>query len=88
MSTYSPITDPYHSPLANILVYALSLSFNIRHRLILLFNQHGHFVKHLSELGEGFLNLLNLDMTFLDFTESTAGGAVSVGIEQLYPVSL
>ena len=51
--------------------------------LILLFHQHGHFVEHLSELGQGLFDLFNVVISLLDFTKGTSGITVSVRVEEL-----
>jgi hypothetical protein len=71
------------SPLLDISVDALGLVLNIDNDLVLLLDEHRHFVEHLRELGQGLFNLLDLGMTFLDFTVSATGSSVSVRVEEL-----
>lgn len=65
------------------MVDAHGLSFHIDNRLILLLHQHGHFLEHLSELGQCLFDLLNLEVTFLNLSVSSSSGTVSVRVEQL-----
>lgn len=65
------------------MVYTLRLRLNLRDRLILLLDQHRHLVKHLSELGQGLFNLLDLGVAFLHLAVGTTSGTVAVRVEQL-----
>lgn len=49
-------------------------------RLVLLFDEHGHFVEHLRELGQGLFDLLDVVISLLNLAEGAPGVTVSVRV--------
>jgi hypothetical protein len=72
-----------HIPSLDVRVDTLGLTFDIDNSLILLFNQHGHLREHLRELGKGLFDLLDLGVSFLDFTVCASSSTISVRVEKL-----
>lgn len=52
-------------------------------RLVLLFDEHGHFVEHLRELGQGLFDLLDVIISLLNLAKGAPGVAISVRVEEL-----
>lgn len=65
------------------MIHTLRLRLDLSDRLVLLLDEHGHFVKHLRELGKGLFNLLDLGVAFLHLAVGAARSAIAVRVEQL-----
>lgn len=57
---------------------SLSLSLDLNNRIILLLDQHRHLLEHLGKFRDGFLDLLDLLMTFLYFSDGTSSSTVTI----------
>ena len=59
----------------------LSVILDRGDRLVLLFDEHGHFVEHLGELGERLFDLFNVVISLLNLAQGAPGVTVSVRVE-------
>ena len=78
---YSKFKNGIRLPLGDILVDAHGLRFDVDDRLVLLFDQHGHFIEHLRQFSEGPFDLLDLGVSFLHFSVCSSSGPISVRVE-------
>lgn len=67
-------------PCLDVCIHTVCLCLHINDCLILLFNEHGHFLEHLGKLRKGLFNFLNLGMSLLHLPVCASSSTISVRV--------